>query len=171
MEASVRIVAVKGPAYDRERFSGLVEPCWDAMARLARRLAPVGEWEDVLQESLSAAWRKRSQFDDSRGSARSWLLAIVADQSYKGRRRLRPTRDLVDVPDDAGHADVDLDLRAALARLTRRQRTTVALHYYLGVPVTEAAEVLGCSVGTVKSTLFDARTRLRNELGEDYRDG
>lgn len=158
-----------GTVTEREAFSALVRPHWGDLARLARRLAPVGQWEDVLQDSLSAAWRKRSQFDESRGSVRNWLLAIVADQAYKGRRRLRPTSELIDSP-QADALGPDVDLRAALARLTRRQRTAVALHYYLGLPVAEAAEVLGCSVGTVKSTLSDARRRLREELGEDYRD-
>jgi DNA-directed RNA polymerase specialized sigma24 family protein len=45
----------------------------------------------------------------------------------------------------------------------------VALHYYLGLTVDECAGVMGCSAGTVKSTLSDARTRLREILGEEYR--
>jgi RNA polymerase sigma-70 factor (ECF subfamily) len=154
---------------DRDAFAGLVRPHWDVMNALARRLAPHGDGDDVLQEALSAAWRKRGQFDATRGTARNWLLAIVADQAYKGRRRLRPTSDLEDVAVDAHDASVDVDLRAALGRLTPRQRTAVALHYYLGLPVADVADVLGCSAGTVKSTLSDSRHRLRALLGEDYR--
>jgi RNA polymerase sigma-70 factor (ECF subfamily) len=154
---------------DRDTFAEFVRPHWDVMAALARRLAPPGQDEDALQDALAAAWRKRSQFDPSRGAARSWLLAIVADQAYKGRRRLRPTEDLVDVAAESVDREVDVDLRAALLRLTERQRTAVALHYYLGLPVAEVAIVLACSAGTVKSTLADARTRLRSLLGEDYR--
>lgn len=151
---------------ERDAFGELVRPHWDVMAALARRLAPSGDGEDVLQEALSAAWRKRAQFDETRGTARNWLLAIVADQAYKGRRRLRLTAELVDQPVSASY--VDVDLRAALLKLTQRQRTAVALHYYLGVPVADVAAVLGCSAGTVKSTLSDARAKLRALLGEDY---
>jgi RNA polymerase sigma factor (sigma-70 family) len=151
---------------DRDEFAELVRPHWDVMAALARRLAPPGQGEDVLQESLANAWRKRRQFDEARGSARNWLLAIVADQAAKGRRRLRPTAELVDLPVEAAIADADL--RTALLRLTHRQRSAVVLHYYLGLPVAEVAEVLGCSAGTVKSTLSDARRRLQDLLGEDY---
>jgi RNA polymerase sigma-70 factor (ECF subfamily) len=61
-----------------------------------------------------------------------------------------------------------LDLSVALARLSERQRLAVALHYYLGLPVAEAAVVMACSPGTVKSTLSDARARLRAILGDDY---
>ncbi len=151
-------------------FASIVEPHWPDMARLARVLAPAGQWEDVLQEALTAAWRKWSQFDPARGTLRNWLLAIVADQARKGYRRVRPDAVLVDVTAASSDTDGDVDLRRALQRLTKRQRTMVALHYYAGLPVAEIAEVMGCSAGTVKSTLADGRTRLRRELGEDYRD-
>jgi len=152
---------------ERDAFGAWVDPHWATMAHLARRLAPPGEWEDVLQEALGAAWRKRGQYDPGRGSPRNWLLAVVADQARKGHRRRRA----FDVLEDGAVDDVraDLDLARALRRLTARQRAAIELHYYLGLPVAEVAEVLGCSPGTVKSTLSDARARLRRELGEEYR--
>ena len=133
-------------------------------------IAPDEAWEDVLQEALAAAWRKRGQFDSRRGSLRVWLLAIVADQAHKQRRRTRPALELADAPAPRADPDTDVDLHAALARLSDRQRTTLTLYYYVGLPVAEVAEVLGCRPGTVKSTLADARRRLRDLLGEDYRD-
>lgn len=165
------LVAAVPDGDQRGAFAGMVEPHWALLAGLARRLAPTGDWEDVLQEALSSAWRKRAQFDPSRGSARNWLLAIVADQARKGFRRVRPHVELVDLPDTAHDRSADLDLRRALTGLTQRQRTAVTLHYYLGLPLADVADVLGCSTGTVKSTLADARSRLRRELGEGYRHG
>jgi DNA-directed RNA polymerase specialized sigma24 family protein len=50
--------------------------------------------------------------------------------------------------------------------LSRRQRLAVELHYFLGLPVSECATVMSCSEGTVKSTLSDARARLRLDLEE-----
>ena len=61
----------------------------------------------------------------------------------------------------------DLDLDRAIAQLADRQQLAVQLHYFLGLPVDEVAQVMACSSGTVKSTLFDARTRLRAVLGAD----
>ncbi|HEV7203904.1 MAG TPA: sigma-70 family RNA polymerase sigma factor [Jatrophihabitans sp.] len=155
-------------ATHRDAFAELVRPHWSVMSTLANRLAPDNDGDDALQEALAAAWRKRAQFDPSRGTARNWLLAIVADQARKGYRRLRPALELLDEAGEETRPEVDVDLRSALARLTDRQRPAITLHYYLGLPVADIADVMSCSAGTVKSTLSDARARLRRELGEDY---
>jgi RNA polymerase sigma factor (sigma-70 family) len=162
---------VTGGTGGRDAFGEWVRPHWDGMARLARRLSPASEWEDVLQEALSAAWRKRAQFDPDRGTAGNWLLAIVADQARKGRRRIavRPHAPLEDAAAVARDSASDLDMERAVARLSGRQQSAVALYYYLGLPIADVAAVMACSPGTVKSTLADARLRLRQDLGQDYR--
>ena len=157
----------RGPENAAE-FAVWVRPHWPAMAGFARRLSSSADWEDVLQEALAASWRKRQQFDPARGSVRSWLLAIVADQAAKRWRRLRPVpeEDRSSQPSEPAHA---LDLERAIRSLTQRQQLAVNLYYYLGLPVAESAAVMGCTEGTVKSTLSAARGRLRELLGEDYR--
>lgn len=162
------ILTPVAPTSEREAFADLVRPHWPVMSALAHRLAPDNDGDDVVQEALAAAWRKRRQFDESRGTARNWLLAIVADQARKGYRRRRVSLELVDDAGPEPATEVDVDLRAALRKLTVRQRTAVTLHYYLGLPVADIAGVMACSDGTVKSTLSDARARLRQELGESY---
>ena len=151
-------------------FGAWVKPHWGAMAALARRLSGRADWEDVLQESLSAAWRKRAQFDPDRGTPRNWLLAITADQAYKSRRRPRPVS-LGDIEgaEPGGDGALNLDLERAVGALPPRQRLAVTLRYYLGLPVADVATVMGCAAGTAKSTLADARGRIRALLGEDYR--
>ncbi|MEO6703181.1 MAG: RNA polymerase sigma factor [Jatrophihabitantaceae bacterium] len=151
-------------------FSNWVEPHWPAMAALARRLA-IPDWEDVLQEALGSAWRKRTQFDPARGSARNWLLAITADQARKSKRRFRPipVADAFDSAAPGSDKALELDLEQAIARLTPRQQLAVNLRYFLGLPIAELATVMACSEGTAKSTLADARRLIRANLGEDYR--
>jgi RNA polymerase sigma-70 factor (ECF subfamily) len=61
----------------------------------------------------------------------------------------------------------DVDLERSIRLLSERQQLAVQLHYFLGRTVAETAAVMGCSAGTVKSTLFDARTNLRRALGDD----
>lgn len=180
--ADLREVSVEPEPITAEHFNEWIRPHWRAMARLAGRYG--SDPDDILQDALVAAWRHRRSFDPSRGSARAWLLAIVADQQRKAWRRARAllARSLSaatsrsEVPPGLGRASagfapdhLGVDLERALTRLTSRQRLAVDLHYYLGLPVAEAAQVMRCSEGTVKSTLADARTRLRTILGEDYR--
>ena len=52
-----------------DAFADWVRPHLPAMSRLAARLAPTGERDDVVQEALTRAWRKRHQFDVNAGDA------------------------------------------------------------------------------------------------------
>jgi len=132
-------------------FGAWVKPHWGAMAALARRLSSLADWEDVLQESLSAAWRKRAQFDPDRGTPRNWLLAITADQAYKSHRRPRAVPlDGIDGGDSERDGALNLDLERAVGALAPRQRLAVTLRYYLGLPVADVATVMGCAEGTAK---------------------
>ena len=160
------------PVADAAGFAEWAGPSLLAMTRLARRLVPPGDADDVVQEALARAWRKRDLFDADRGSSTTWLLAIVADQARAWRRahrrHLRAVDDLADVPERAStDAQRDLDLDRAVGRLAERQQLAVHLHYFVGLTVDETAAVMSCSSGTVKSTLFDARSRLRALLGDD----
>jgi RNA polymerase sigma-70 factor, ECF subfamily len=155
-------------------FADWVRPHWECMVRFAQRLVGDDDAEDVVQDALAAAWRSRSRFDESKGQARTWLLTIVGNQAKNHFRRRRPTH-VAPQSDEAVRAGggdgsvVSIDMTRALARLTERQRMAIALYYYCGLSVSECAEVLMCSAGTVKSTLSDARGRLRDILGDDYR--
>lgn len=146
-------------------FAGWVTPHLAAMAALAARLTSADERDDVLQEALAAAWRKLGSYDPARGTPRSWLLAIVADQARKARRRRRPA-DGWDETLPSVDSPADLDLERAVRALPARQRLAVALHYFLDLPVAEVAAVMRCSPGTVKATLSHARAGLRHRLEE-----
>ena len=140
-------------------FADWVRPHIPAMARLAARLAPAADRDDVVQEALVRAWAKWHQFDAGRGSPSAWLLAIVADRARRARRRAPAVP--FEPPPEGGQPDGALDLGRALRRLTDRQRLAVDCFYFVGLTVAETAAVMGCAEGTVKSTLADARTRLR----------
>lgn len=159
-------------ALDPAGFAAWVGPSLVAMSRLAKRLAPHADADDIVQDALTRAWAKRAQFDASRGTATTWLLAIVADQARASRRsrlrRLRVVDEHAEVPDaPATDSNVDVDLERAITQLAERQQLAVHLHYFVGLNVDETAAVMACSPGTVKSTLYDARTRLRALLGDD----
>ncbi|WP_375504894.1 RNA polymerase sigma factor [uncultured Jatrophihabitans sp.] len=154
-------------------FTEWVRPHWSAMHALAHRMSRAGTGEDVLQESLADAWRHRLRFDPARGQVRAWLLTIVANQarrSFRGVPRADRLTDEIRVVDGDAAQIRRIDMATALRRLTERQRLAVTLHYYLGLTTAECAEVMSCSTGTVKSTLSDARGRLRILLRDADRD-
>ena len=152
-------------APDLADFRAWVSPHLLAMTRLAIRLTSDADGDDVVQESLVRAWRRWDSYDDSRGTPLAWLLGVVANQARRHHSRTRaPHHALVDVTERSRDLDREIDVDRAIARLAPRQRLAVELHYYIGLSVTESAAVMGCSDGTVKSTLSDARRRLRTEL-------
>jgi RNA polymerase sigma-70 factor (ECF subfamily) len=73
-------------AADASAFAAWAGPALVPMARLARRLAPHDDPDDLVQDALARAWAKRRQYDAQRGSATTWLLAIVADVARASRR-------------------------------------------------------------------------------------
>ena len=144
-----------------EAYADWVRPHLPAMARLAARLAPQADRDDIVQESLTRAWRKRHQYDASRGTPAAWLLAITADQARQARRRMRPFLPFTDMPARVRSTEDRIDVEYAVSRLAPRQRLAVDCYYFVGLSLAETAAVMRCSEGTVKSTLSDARLRLR----------
>jgi RNA polymerase sigma-70 factor (ECF subfamily) len=145
-------------------FAEWVRPHLPAMSRLAARLAPGCDRDDIVQEALVRAWRKRRLFDPDRGTASAWLLALTADRARRARTRQPVVLELTDVAGAPARDDAVLDLGRALDRLSPRQRLAVDCVYFAGLSVAETAAVMKCADGTVKSTLSDARARLRTAL-------
>jgi RNA polymerase sigma-70 factor (ECF subfamily) len=146
-----------------EEFELWVAPHVRAMSYLAARLVGSADRDDVVQESLTRAWRRWETYRPERGSPQAWLLAIVADRARRPRRhRLWVLTPEFSVPVEDGHRD--LDLEQAIRSLPVRQRMAVELHYFVGLTTAETAAVLRCSEGTVKSNLHDARASLRDRL-------
>ena len=148
-------------------FREWISPHLASMGYLAARMAPADDRDDIVQEALVRAWRRWSTYDAARGTPRAWLLAIVADRARRTRRwHLRHPSvaigaETLDRPVDRGP-----DLETALRTLSGRQRLAVDLFYFVDLSIVEAAHVMGCSEGTVKSTLADAREKLRKVLTE-----
>ena len=144
-------------------FEAWIAPHLAAIARLAGRLSPPGERDDIIQAALLQAWRHRSSFNPRRGGASAWLLAITANEARKAFRNRRP------IPVSAGRqvASLDdrLDVANALDRLAPRQRLAIDCYYFADLSIADTAAVMKCSEGTVKGTLADARTRLQALLG------
>ena len=123
--------------------------------------------DDLVQETLTKAWAKADSYQDGT-NLMAWLFTILRNEFYSHlRKRKREVEDvdgaeaaqLVAAP--AQMASLELgDFREALATLPEDQREAIILVGASGFSYEEAADIMGCAVGTVKSRLSRARARL-----------
>ncbi|MET8572084.1 RNA polymerase sigma factor [Streptomyces sp. NPDC004783] len=169
---------------DTDALAELYDEHAQVLYRYALRVT--GNWaeaEDVVSATFLEAWRGREKLRPEGDGLRPWLLGIATNVIRRNARtrRLRdiahariPERDSVpDFADDlvAHLADAE-QLRAAhaaLACLRRRDREVFTLVVWTGLDYAAAAEALGIPVGTVRSRLSRARTRLRELAGAKTR--
>ncbi|SED20310.1 RNA polymerase sigma-70 factor, sigma-E family [Streptomyces sp. 3213] len=121
--------------------------------------------EDLLQNALVKAAGRWQRIDEPEAYVRRILY-----RQQVSRWRLKWHRREVSVaePPEAGAAtdaasvaELRLVMREALSRLTARQRTVLVLRYFEDLPEADVARLLGCSVGTVRSTTHRSLARLR----------
>ena len=121
--------------------------------------------EDLVQEALTKVALRWSRLAD--GNPTAYALRIIARDNISWWRRRR------DVPTDRLHdagatsePEIALVVRGALARLTPNQRAVLVLRHFEDLTERETADVLGVSVGTVKSQNAAALARLRTGAPE-----
>lgn len=141
------------------------------------------EARDVLHDVIVLLFRKIRRFK-AKAAFASWVYRITVNMSldHVRRRRRAPkpasdpeildreqTADGLTLP-ERGLARRDLQghVQQALGRLSERLRIVVVLRYLEGLAYADIAEILGCSVGTVKSRLNRAHSALRGELAVRY---
>jgi RNA polymerase sigma-70 factor (ECF subfamily) len=161
-------------AGDKNAFGELVYRHRDRLWSVAlRTTSDPEEAADALQDAFLSAFRRADQF---RGEAAvtTWLHRIVVNACLDRLRR-RSSRPAVPLPDDLGQTladpgdqisrrDTQLVIAAALANLPPDQRAAIVLVDVEGRSIQEAAELLGCPTGTVKSRCSRGRARLAEEL-------
>ncbi len=131
--------------------------------------------EDVTAAAFERAYRKRSGFKSSRGSARGWLFGIARNAALDELRRRKRTAPLeLDVVDEAAPQPIEsaelalrrTTVRAAIGSLTARERELIALKFHGGLSNRELAEVLRTSESNAGTQLHRAMTKLRKACDE-----
>lgn len=127
--------------------------------------------DDLVQDTLLRALRNQSRFQLGT-NFEAWTFTILRNNFYSGRRKHREVEDedgsytarLAIPPDQAGRLDLQ-DVRTALDRLAPVMREALVLVTIEDLSYDEAAAVMGCQVGTVKSRVWRARDQLARALG------
>ncbi|MEU6479470.1 SigE family RNA polymerase sigma factor [Streptomyces sp. NPDC047017] len=127
------------------------------------------EAEDLLQSALFSTYRAWDRISD-KAAVGGYLRRTMTNLHISAWRRRKlneyPTEELPETPGDTD-AMRGTELRAvlwqALARLPELQRTMLVLRYYEGRTDPEIADILGISVGTVKSSIWRSLRRLRED--------
>jgi RNA polymerase sigma-70 factor (sigma-E family) len=123
--------------------------------------------EDLLQTSLAKAWFAWKRIH---GEPEPYVRKILVNTYASWWRRkwngelpadTMPEPPGADGPDGVASAAEPTDLWAAMGRLPRRMRAVVVLRYYEDLTEAQTADLLGCSVGTVKSQTSKALAKLR----------
>lgn len=127
--------------------------------------------DDLVQDCLMKAWTHLDRFQ--RGTnLNAWLFTILRNGFFSDhRKRHREVEDadgsyaagLTTAPDQVSHLEFD-DVRRALLRLPPDQREALLLIGAEGFSYEDAAAICDCAVGTIKSRVNRARTRLAEIL-------
>jgi len=165
-------LANRAASGDSAAFTVLVRRYERRVRAFLMRLSRGEGADDLAQEVFLIAWRKAGAFQGM-GSYEGWLLKIAWRQ-FLSRVRATRQEQWMELPDGrAGAADptVGLDIDRALGGLTADERAAALLCLGEGYSHSEAARILDVPLGTLKSIVARARSKLAANLGGTGDDG
>lgn len=163
---------------DRAAFGELFEYFGPRLKSYFIRLGlPAARAEELAQETMLSVWRKAGYFDPGRAGAATWIFVIARnlriDLLRRERAELGSPLEAVETASDQAQADDvvaaterERRIRGALAQLSEEQAAVVRLSFFNDTPHGEIAKQLGIPLGTVKSRIRLALTKLRDLLDE-----
>jgi RNA polymerase sigma-70 factor (sigma-E family) len=158
------------PGFDDPGFRDYVTARSSSLLRTAYVLTGNrADAEDLVQSALAKTYLAWDRIED-RAALDGYVRRAMVNThiSWWRRRRLEeyPTDEVPDqaVADHSGTSDLQDTLRRAVDRLPQRMRAAVVLRYFEDMTEAEVADVLGVSLGTVKSTVSRAVAKLRIDV-------
>ncbi|MCB1407318.1 MAG: sigma-70 family RNA polymerase sigma factor [Rhodobacteraceae bacterium] len=135
--------------------------------------APAAQAEDCAQDVMATVWRKAAMFDPTRANVSTWIFTIARNRRIDLLRRERrpepedlpwgpePERDQADAMVLQQETD---RLGEALSALPREQRDLIEQAYFGDLSHGEIAQITGLPLGTIKSRIRLAITKLRQAM-------
>ena len=144
-----------------------------------RMLGDVHAAEDAVQEAFINIWRRAGSFSTARGTARTWIMAVVHHRSIdigRKRRGIAPRElplDFERLPEDPSDTWSEVSntldgelLKRCLKLIPEDQRIAIELAYFEGYTQREISELKGIPLGTVKGRIRIGMAKLREILQE-----
>jgi RNA polymerase sigma-70 factor (ECF subfamily) len=162
-------------AGDHDAFAALVRAASSRLYGTAKLILRDPERaEDAVQEALMVAWRNIGALRNPQ-AWHAWLYRLTVRECQRlaaSQRRHQIAEAVVQPsdpvqPDFSGSVDERERMGRELGRLPLDQRTVIVLHFYLDLPLTEAAAILDIPVGTAKSRLHRGLDAMRAGVRPD----
>ncbi|MGH8867013.1 MAG: sigma-70 family RNA polymerase sigma factor [Actinomycetes bacterium] len=169
-------LALAARSGDQKAAEAFVRATQAEVWRLLAALTDVDRADDLTQETYLRAFRSLPRFR-AESSVRTWLLGVARNTAadHVRTRARRPRTELLHAWDEtpaplvtdalAGVA-LRVAVQSALAQMVPERREAFVLTQMLGLPYAEAAEVVGCPIGTIRSRVARARDDLMMAIGD-----
>jgi len=162
--------AIRRSLAEPNAFAAIFERHFDALYGYARRRVGADLAEEIASEAFVLAFDRRRTFDVRRSDARPWLLGIAANLLRRHwrteRRRLEAYARAGVRHESSSDAGARVEVVAALDSLSRDERETLFLFAVADLSYGEIADALEVPIGTVRSRLARARSRVGRSLDD-----
>jgi RNA polymerase sigma-70 factor (ECF subfamily) len=169
-----RDLVERGRHGDREAYELLARGSARRLYGVAHRiLRDPDQAEDAVQQALLEIWLDLPKLRDV-DRFEAWTYRLVVRASFAEAKRSRVRSSVVrvapdiDLPDREQTDTIELrdELEHAFRALSPEHRAVIVLHHWLGLPLTEVADIVGIPYGTVRSRLHYAVRQLRSALAD-----
>ncbi|HEV3156434.1 MAG TPA: sigma-70 family RNA polymerase sigma factor [Candidatus Baltobacteraceae bacterium] len=169
---------------ERDAFAGLVDRYKRGITNfISASVRSPADVADLAQETFLRAYVHLGTFNPTLGRFSTWVYHIARNviRTYLGKSQKRPAtqslgedqtlentlRDTSPEADPVGaviRSEDEFEVRAALAKLSERTRTVLALRYYDNLDYSTIAQIMGLSVGNVKTLIHRGKFALAQKL-------
>lgn len=171
---------IEASAEDPAAFEQIFDRHFDPIARYLRGQVGPDDGDELVGEVFLIAFRRRADFDLARPSAKPWLFGVAGNlvRSRRGavRKQAEIAARLDRAPEHDRTSEIErrVDARAArpelldaLANLPPQEREALLMFSWGELTYAEIAEALEVELGTVRSRISRARTRMQQQLGDE----
>lgn len=178
-DEQARLATLVAARRDRQAFARLFDHFAPRIAAYLQRLGLARDRADeITQDVMVVLWHKAALFDPAKSSLATWLFRVARnrriDAARRDRSHLLDPDDPIFQPEPEQSPDDAMDartreerVREAMSALPEEQLELVRLAFFIGLSHSQIAERCGLPLGTVKSRIRLAFTRLRRALEED----